>query len=173
MVSCEKDQAEPATGVDENQEMIATRDGRHAETPFKAFYTTELSYTVVPPNLVLDITAEGNATRLGKSTFQSDSWVNITTPLPFPQTGNITFTAANGDKLYASFIGNANPYVCNEVEDCTDFVGNFVFGEWLGGVPMDGTGRFEGATGGGTYYGSANNTIAQGQITFDGVLINP
>ena len=117
----------------------------------------------MPPNVVLDITAEGSAAHLGKSAFQSDSWVNITTPPPRVQTGNLTFTAANGDILLASYEdGKAYHYFPDYVE--VTFTGYFKDG---------GTGRFEHAAGYFTWEGVYNPitnegfSIVNGEISYE------
>lgn len=151
--SCQKDSAEPTetsnTGVTE----------RAPSTPFKASYKTNPQVVGVANGiLTLAITGEGKATHLGKSTWYADSWVD-TNQFPFLQTGDMEFTAANGDQLFGTFSGTAIPDASGKV----NFEGTY---EITGG-----SGRFEGATGSGNYSGWALGDV--GQLEFDGTLNNP
>ncbi len=171
--TCTKDDFQPVEPEEKMEVDLRTTKGKRDRTLFKAFFKTEFIATPSPTSLQLDITGTGRGLRLGRSTFESASTVDFTTPPPFTQTGNVTFTAANGDQLFGHSIGTADPFTCNEVDECTRFKGNYVIGELLDGTPKDGTGRFEGATGSGVYYGSANVTTGEGRITFIGLLFNP
>ena len=97
---------------------------------------------------------------MGRSAWYADSIVDISTPPPpFPQIGEMVFTAANGDQLIGTFNGWGVP---------NEFGGFDYWGEyWI----IEGTGRFSGATGSGTYYGGTDGEI--GTATFEGTLTNP
>ena len=102
------------------------------------------------------IEAIGVATHLGKSTILMDSDVDFMTGA---QCGIAVFTAANGDELDWVFAGSFTP---------PDAEGNFTFsGDW---EVSGGTGRFDGATGGGAYVGTANLFIGQGEATYTGSI---
>jgi hypothetical protein len=77
------------------------------------------------------ITASGNATGLGAFTLQVPHTVNFATATG---TGTFTFIAANGDRLTASFTGQA---------DTSQPIFSIVENATITG----GTGRFAGATG--------------------------
>jgi hypothetical protein len=87
-----------------------------------------------PPIATFDGSGEGHGTHLGAFTYEFPHTVDFGTA---PPTGNgtYTFTAANGDTLVAKFIGHSTPVGPGLV---------FVEEE---AVVVDGTGRFEGATG--------------------------
>ncbi len=128
--------------------------------PFKVDCVT---YPVVVPGdgyLEVEIPSDCQGTHLGKSEWYADSVVDVSSPPPpFPQTGTMFFTAANGDKLIGTFAGEGVP---NEL-------GGFDYwGEYL---ITEGTGRFSGATGSGTYDGGADGEV--GTAAFEGTLTNP
>jgi hypothetical protein len=105
------------------------------KVPFKG--TLEGSFTVIPVpppaiNRVLDAT--GNATQLGDFTFNFPHSVDRSV-MPATGVGIATFTAANGDEVYALILGQATLYAP---------------GVLLGveqGTILGGTGRFANATG--------------------------
>jgi len=70
------------------------------------------------------------------------------------------FTAANGDQFLMTFAGITGPGPDLVVD--TAFQGDFTI--------SDGTGRFAGATGEGTYEGTASTTLGTGEITYDGTI---
>lgn len=73
--------------------------------PFSGTY--QLSATLVStqlPAIYLHVSGTGVATHLGKSRVESETTVYIE-PKPILFSGTTTFTAANGDQLYASFTG--------------------------------------------------------------------
>ncbi len=129
-----------------------------AVTPFKVNCVTYPEVNVIPGYLVLRIPAECGGTHLGESDWYADSVVDITT-FPALQTGDMVFTAANGSQLFGSFNGYAVP----------NDIGGFDY--WGDYEITEGTGRFSGATGSGTYYGGADGTT--GVLTFEGTLIDP
>lgn len=109
---------------------------------------------------VLEIPADCIGTHLGNSDWYADSFVDISTPPPpFPQTGEMVFTAANGAQLVGTFSGLAAP----------NNIGGFDY--WGTYQITGGTGRFSGASGSGTYYGGADGET--GVLTFEGTLMNP
>jgi hypothetical protein len=104
--------------------------------------------------LTVEIPAEGQATHLGKSTWYAVMWVD-TNSYPWPQGAPMSFTAANGDQLFGAYTGVAIP-----TETGVEFWGDF---EITGG-----TGRFDGATAVGTYWGVCGT--GEGILHFDGML---
>lgn len=125
-----------------------------AVVPFKASYVTYPEAEVEWPYLKVAIPAAGHATHLGKSTWYADMWVLLTEE-PNPQwSDNMTFTAANGDKLFGSYEGYGTP-----IPD-PEFWGRFEI--------SGGTGRFEGVTGSGAYWGQVSGET--GMLHFVGTL---
>jgi len=108
------------------------------QVPFKG--GLEGTYTAVPidPNapliVAVHLTAAGNATHLGKFTYDFPHVVNRTT-VPSTGAGSCTITAANGDQVFADVVGTATlvaPGMLHAVENATI---------------TGGTGRFANATG--------------------------
>jgi len=108
---------------------------------------------VVDNCLVVEIPGEGQVTHLGQTVFYSDMWACF----DGSQHGTLEFTAANGDQLFGGFEGTWTGMPPNPVT----FQGTF----W---ITEEGTGRFEGATAIGTYWGSAEGN--EGILYFDGML---
>lgn len=124
--------------------------------PFRGEYTTSLEFGPFgPDSFILNITAEGTATHLGRNTWFAASEVTYAGQ----QTAAGSFLSASGDEL--SWEGGG---VVSTLEDGT----REFSGEW---TVTGGTGRFDGATGGGSYEGSAMATA--GQITFTGEISRP
>ncbi len=133
--------------------------------PFNAFYAMHPRIVGTDPQgcNIQQLPGEGLATHLGESSFYSDAvaCMNAQTGI-IAQHGSAIFTAANGDELIGNFAGTGNfhpgppPWV--------DFSGTL----WITG----GTGRFEGVTGIGQYWGTATFT-GTGELYFDGALTKP
>lgn len=108
-----------------------------AETPFKG--KLEGNYTSTfdpgpPSTATLDGTGTGTATKLGRFTYKFPHTVNFGT-MPEIGLGTYTFTAANGDTLFAESTGSSTPVepgIVLVVENA---------------VITGGTGRFSGAQG--------------------------
>ena len=100
--------------------------------PLKGTLEGTVSVTpLAPPFVSVVITAGGSATALGRFTLQVPHTVNFATATG---NGTFTFTAANGDRLTASFTGLANTsQPIFSIEEHATITG--------------GTGRFAGATG--------------------------
>lgn len=109
--------------------------------------------------LQLEIGGEGEATHLGRTEIQGPSQVDL---LQATQTGTSTLTAANGDTIVIAFAGTA-AFSGPAPTDPVTFEGTWVV--------IDGTGRFEDATGSGTYSGSAAGTV--GQFILEGSISRP
>lgn len=100
--------------------------------PFKGSLVAEEKNVVTPPNLLVDGTAEGTATHLGRYTATFKVVVTLATGTA---TGTYVFTAANGDTLVATFTGVGVP-AGPEVADITE-----------NATVTGGTGRFATASG--------------------------
>jgi hypothetical protein len=106
--------------------------GQAAQVPFSGKLEGAVTVTPLdPPMANIVIEATGTATQLGKFELLIPHLVNFATRTG---TGTYTFTAANGDQLFASFTGEAltTPPIVVLVENATI---------------TGGTGRFAGATG--------------------------
>lgn len=164
LAGCAKENAEPQA---ENAPPGAAAD-RAATVPFKATYETAPKVIDPPPFLKMEIPGKGKGLHLGKSTWFSNSLVNFTV-LPPAQTGDMVFTAANGSTLIGHYWGVVQP-------DPENPQGVLFNGDYL---ITGGTGRFEGATGSGVYYGRAAlenlnpGTVGEGVVTFEGELNKP
>lgn len=162
LAGCAKDHPESQIASDLS---VADRD---ASVPFNATYVTAPKVIDPPPFLVMEIPGKGKGLHLGKSTWFSNSQVNFTV-FPPAQTGDMVFTAANGSTLVGHYQGIAYP-------DPDDPQGVFFNGDYL---ITGGTGRFEGATGNGIYYGHATleapipGVVGEGVVTFEGELNKP
>lgn len=112
--------------------------------------------------ILADIPADCLGTHLGNSGWHSlvTVYINPTDPFntPAPQYGDMVFTAADGSELRGDFSG------WNVLLEGGgfDFWGSYVIDE--------GTGRFEGVTGSGEYYGGGSYPAS---LTFEGELVNP
>ena len=101
--------------------------------PLRGSFTAADQGVVVPPNLLVQGTGDGIATHLGRFTMTYAAVADLATPTA---TGTFTFTAANGDELLTTFVGNA----ADTIEP-----GVVRFTETL--TIVGGTGRFAAATG--------------------------
>ena len=99
-----------------------------ASLPFRGDLTTDT--LVPPPNAVA--TAEGTATHLGRFTARLTGTVD---PATSQGVGTLEFTAANGDRLVATFTGNGE-FIPPNTAKLTEVA-----------TITGGTGRFAGATG--------------------------
>ncbi len=166
MISCQKDQAIPASEVDE---MVTTR--ANATVPFKAVYITSPVITAVSNSgtLTVEIPSEGNGTHLGKGAWYSDSYVYDTfldEDGPWGQVGTSIFTAADGSQLVGAFEGTTGPTADSP------FAGTGAY--WID----YGTGRFEGAMGSGAYSYAVFSVDPEtgemkARLEFTGTLVNP
>jgi hypothetical protein len=128
-----------------------------AETPFKGkLNAVETSHLVFP---IASVNREGTgtATYLGKYTEHATLQVNV---LTMSSTGAATFTAANGDTLSATVVGQATrigPTVLSIVEVYTI---------------TGGTGRFAGATGNFTLESTVEQTTGVSTGTLSGSIVH-
>jgi hypothetical protein len=126
-----------------------------AETPFKGRVSAVETGTIVFPIRSLERTGTGTATYLGSYTEHILMQINVVT---MSSTGTATFTAANGDTLSASVVGQATrtgPTTLSIVEVYT-----------LTG----GTGRFADATGSFTLESTLDQVTGVSSGTFSGAI---
>ncbi len=161
LTSCAKD--EVFTPVQKEAQLMLRNKGK-AVVPFKGEYVTQVQIeSIIPPLVTMNITAEGNATHLGKSSWEAVQMVFLPNPNSADPTylysDLITFTAANGDQLFGNYVGEAYW----EVGVGSTFSGTMYI--------TSGTGRFLGASGELPYYGESGEgggfaVIHDGYLTY-------
>jgi hypothetical protein len=128
-----------------------------AETPFKGKVNAVETSHLVFPIASVNRDGTGTATYLGKYTEHMTLQVNV---LTMSSTGAATFTAANGDTLSATVVGQATrigPTVLSIVEVYTI---------------TGGTGRFAGATGNLTLESTVEQTTGVSTGTLSGSIVH-
>jgi hypothetical protein len=126
-----------------------------AETPFKGTVNAVETSHLVFPIASVNREGTGTATYLGKYTEHVTLQVNV---LTMSSTGTATFTAANGDTLSASVVGQATrtgPTTLSIVEVYTI---------------TGGTGRFADATGSFTLESTVDQVTGVSSGTFSGAI---
>jgi hypothetical protein len=127
-----------------------------AETPFKGTINADETVVPSPPTASLTRDGTGTATYLGRYTEHIVMTINLPT---MSSTGTATFTAANGDTLTATVLGQATPTttpgVLSIVEDYTI---------------TGGTGRFADATGTFRLESTVNQATGVSSGTFSGTI---
>jgi hypothetical protein len=126
-----------------------------AETPFKGTVNAVETGPVVFPIRFLDREGTGTATYLGRYTEHVTMLINIPT---LSSTGAATFSAANGDTLLATVVGQAtrtSPTTLSIVEVYTI---------------TGGTGRFADATGSFTLESTLDQTTGASSGAFSGAI---
>jgi hypothetical protein len=139
--------------------VFASRAVASEQVPFKGSLAAVETDVVQGGTLIVNGSGVGNATQLGRFAATFHAKVDLSTLIGV---GTITFAAANGDSLSASFIGHATPtpdpnvFMLEEVETITG-----------------GTGRFAGATGSFTLERVVNLTTGISTGSFNGTILNP
>lgn len=100
----------------------------------------------------------GKISHLGKSAVASSQTVDFTKPTPI-LFGTVEFTAANGDKLYATHTGTT---VFPDATGSATYSGDMTF--------TGGTGKFMGASGSVEFTGGANIPTGKGYFSLRGTL---
>jgi hypothetical protein len=129
------------------------------QVPFKGGYEGEdVGTPLAPPFVSAEVTAAGNAAHLGNFTFVQVATVDTTTRIG---RGVFQFTAANGDTVYGTVVGQAAftpPNVLTILETATI---------------EGGTGRFAGATGSFSVTRLKNSVTNETICTFEGTISSP
>jgi hypothetical protein len=132
------------------------------QVPFRGRLEGSFTSTLIPGNppiVSAFVEGTGNATHLGRFRFANQHQVNLATRF---LTGSYTLIAANGDRLFANFSGQASatptPGVLAVVETVT-----------ISG----GTGRFAGATGGFTAERLVFQATSTTSGSFNGTISSP
>ena len=139
---------------------VAARD----LVPFKATFTGSSTSVSGFPCAVLrsDIVGGGHATHLGNFTTVQHHCFDPGDPTGAFTEGFYTFTGANGDTIFGTYHGHLVPIIAPSV---FAIVGEFTI--------EGGTGRFVGATGGGTASGTLNVATGVTTVMLDGVISSP
>lgn len=162
LFSCEKDEIITQSESNDSQELLETRS--NATVPFKGEYSVHTITFEPCGDYDAYMAADGKATHLGKSFWESCASTDFSSPIfsnecsdnvGFIQNGSLTFTAADGSRLFGNFIGTFDFVV-----GCGDY------------TITHGDGRFEGATGEGVYE-YFNISDGPNPIEFEGTLTNP
>ena len=133
------------------------------QVPFRASWDAQIEITPLnPPLVAVSGLGEGRATHLGRMTAQSIAEVvNLATG---EGAASYRFTAANGDEVHVNFVFTAIPI------SATTFA---IQGVWQ---ETGGTGRFDGASGSGSYEGKVEFTgpvNAVGHFEMQGTISSP
>jgi hypothetical protein len=131
-------------------------------TPFKADFTLEVSFVPATPGVFLGTTSgAGLASHLGRVAATSTEVLDFTAS-PGRVTvrdGQLVMVAANGDELHWSY-GGGGPLP--DASGTTPIAGTFVI--------TGGTGRFAGASGGGTVEGLASVVTNIVSLSYRGTI---
>jgi hypothetical protein len=128
------------------------------QLPFRGSLEAREADVVAPPNLLVNGTATGTAAHLGRFTAAFRATVLLANG---SSTGDISFTAANGDRLNASFVGQGTPTGEPNIASIVEVA-----------TIQGGTGRFAGATGLFTIRRIVDQATGLSSGSFDGT-INP
>ena len=126
-----------------------------AETPFKGKVNAVETGSVVFPTLSLNRTGTGTATHLGRYTQHVMLRIDVRT---LASTGTATFTAANGDTLFTSVVGQATRTSSTTLSIVEVY------------TITGGTGRFADATGSFTLRSTLNQATGVSSGTFRGAI---
>ena len=127
-----------------------------AETPFKGTVNADETVVPSPPTASLTREGTGTATYLGRYTEHIVMTINLPT---LSSTGTATFTAANGDTLTATVLGQATPTTTPGVLSIVEVY-----------TITGGTGRFADATGTFTLHSTVNQATGLSSGTFSGAI---
>jgi hypothetical protein len=129
--------------------------------PFKGTLEGDDQVIAPPPLALIDSVGEGQATVLGRFTYQLLATVDFTS-LPPQGEGRLMLTAANGDTLFAETEGFSVPIIPGVLV--------LVMEE---AVIVGGTGRFEGAGGSFTIERLVDQDTRLTIGSFEGTITNP
>ena len=155
--ACEFQRAEsplaPTSATDRsNQTQARAGEG----VPFRGSLNGLETVVVAPPSLLVSGTATGTGSHLGCFTATYTAAIALATG---SATGDISFTAANGDRLDATFIGQTTPTAEPSVSSIEEVV-----------TVTGGTGRFADTTGTFTIQRVLNHSTGESSGSFDGFI---
>ena len=117
--------------------------------------------TGAPPLVSVQGSGGGEATQLGRYSYDLVATVDISNPPP-KGVGTLTLTTANGDQLIAGFMGFSVPVIPGQIILITEEA-----------LIIDGTGRFAGATGSFTITRLKNQITGETFGSFEGEISTP
>ncbi len=129
--------------------------------PFYGALEGDDQVVVPPPSAVIHGIGGGEATQLGRFTYDFQATVEFVPPPPTGM-GTLTLTAANGDTIVAAVLGTSQPVIPGVVVLVTEEA-----------MIVDGTGRFAGATGGFTITRLVYQATRLSIGTFEGAISTP
>ncbi len=141
--------------------------GQGPQVPFRASFNFSFQLTPIefldgaPVKFAAVAAGTGHGKHLGKATIALDQVLDLTV-VPNTVVGTVVFGAANGDELHG---------VTNSTRGQPDAAGNFDFSGTL--TITGGTGRFLGASGGGTLAGTASLASFTAFVTYDATISKP
>lgn len=127
-----------------------------AQLPFHGSWDAVEVDVVAPPSLLVNGTATGTATHLGRFSATFAATVTLATGSAI---GSLSFIAANGDRLDATFVGQATPTTEPGVVTIKEVA-----------TVTGGTGRFAGTTGAFTIQRVLNQATGVSSGSFDGSI---
>ena len=127
------------------------------ETPFRGTVQAVETQAVVFPTLSVNGTGSGNATHLGNFTMTYEAEVNLLTRVGI---GSIELIAANGDRVFADFVGQSTPTGTPNVVSIVETA-----------TITGGTGRFAGATGNFVIMRTLDQITGSTSGFFDGTIV--
>jgi hypothetical protein len=127
------------------------------ETPFRGTVQAVETQVVVFPTLSVNGIGSGNATHLGNFTMTYKAQVNLLTRVGM---GSIEFIAANGDRVFADFVGQSTPTGTPNVVSIVETA-----------TITGGTGRFAGATGTFVVMRTLDQITGSASGFFDGTIV--
>ena len=132
-------------------------------TPFRSAITAQASFAETPVPGVLKVTTSGvgHASHLGKVTLTTTETLDfVTSPEGLVvRDGRMVMVAANGDELHWDYEGTGS---LPDDEGASTLTGTFVI--------TGGTGRFEYATGSGTFEGTGNAVTGVAIVFYRGTI---
>jgi hypothetical protein len=136
-----------------------------ADTQERPFHAEVVGFPNITPTPVPCIfenhpTAEGTATHLGTASFSAEEVINACDPQRPPQiTSSFVIVGANGDEIH----GSIDVELFTNPDGSAAAVGPYTL--------TGGTGRFEGASGGGTWTVTFASFTSPAFVTADGTIV--
>jgi len=167
---CSKVDIQPDPILKSDNNSLSSKDlvfkkGKKHVVPWKAqFDVTSKFIQMGPPKTLTETHGTGKASHLGKTNAFLDQWWSMNPMYGQPPgfsygEGTMTFTAANGDELWAIYTGtadhNLDPYPVIE----------------LMGTFNGGTGRFKNASGTFNWHGKFDQIEKKGTVSADGFIM--
>jgi hypothetical protein len=164
LAGCQKNAMQENSQKNDLTSSALRQEGKTRCVPFKASFVTmdEMTQAATDANPVQKdhLTGTGEGTGMGRTTIEVFAEGDVTLPFPALITSTLTFTTANGDKIFETGIGYLQ-------EPAPDAVLLHLTGK---GTITGGTGRFAGATGNLTIDVTQNMFDPKGTVAFNGTI---